>query len=100
MTQPTFVSSIRTRLAGMRPAARAGLVNAVGVVVVAVLAITGMFFARSVFPAAKNVVMPYLGNAHIPFLDDTRALCANFRDGSGLYKGNKVLLLGVEIGTV
>ncbi|MEU9805199.1 MlaD family protein [Mycobacterium sp. NPDC050853] len=100
MTQPAFIQNILTRLAGMRPAARAGLVTAVGVALVAVVTITGIFGARTVFPAVKNMVMPYLGNAHVPFLDNTKSLCADFRDGSGLYKGNKVLLLGVEIGTV
>ncbi|MBA0046004.1 MlaD family protein [Mycobacteroides sp. LB1] len=100
MTQPAFVQNILTRLAGMRPGARAGLVTAIGVVLVVVVAVAGIFGARTVFPAVKNMVMPYLGNAHIPLLDNTRSLCADFRDGSGLYKGNKVLLLGVEIGTV
>ncbi|CPZ36396.1 Putative Mce family protein [Mycobacteroides abscessus] len=100
MTQPVFVQNILTRLANMRPAARAAVVSAAALVLVAVMAIAGIFGARTVFPAVKNMVMPYLGNAHIPLLDHTRSLCANFRDGSGLYKGNKVLLLGVEVGTV
>lgn len=100
MTQPVFVQNILTRLANMRPAARAAVVSAAALVLVAVMAIAGIFGARTVFPAVKNMVMPYLGNAHIPLLDHTRSLCANFRDGSGLYKGNKVLLLGVEAGTV
>lgn len=100
MTQPVFVQNILTRLANMRPAARAAVVSAAALVLVAVMAIAGIFGARTIVPAVKNMVMPYLGNARIPFLDNTRALCADFRDGSGLYKGNKVLLLGVEIGTV
>ncbi|MGH3723985.1 MAG: MlaD family protein [Mycobacterium sp.] len=100
MTQPVFIRNIATRLAGMRPAARAGLLSAAALALVVVVAVAGIFGARTVFPAVKNLVMPYLGNAHIPLLDNTRSLCANFRDGAGLYKGNKVLLLGVEIGTV
>ena len=31
---------------------------------------------------------------------ETRSLCAEFRDASGLYTGNKVKLLGIDVGTV
>jgi phospholipid/cholesterol/gamma-HCH transport system substrate-binding protein len=34
----------------------------------------------------------------MPKLDDTRAMCAEFTDAVGLYPGNKVALLGVEVG--
>ncbi|BBX99440.1 MCE family protein [Mycobacterium lacus] len=35
-----------------------------------------------------------------PKLDDTKALCAEFTDGVGIYPGNKVQLLGIEVGSV
>ncbi|ALR10748.1 MlaD family protein [Mycobacteroides saopaulense] len=50
--------------------------------------------------AFRNSVGPYLDSALAPFLSSPRTLCADFNDASGLYKGNKVLLLGVEIGSI
>nr|WP_207949666.1 MlaD family protein [Mycobacterium eburneum] len=38
--------------------------------------------------------------AALPKLADTRALCAEFSDAIGLYPGNKVMLLGIEVGSV
>lgn len=36
----------------------------------------------------------------LPKLTDTRALCAEFTDAIGLYPGNKVMLLGIDVGSV
>ncbi|SON60245.1 hypothetical protein MSIMFI_01739 [Mycobacterium simulans] len=36
----------------------------------------------------------------LPELNNTRALCAEFTDAVGLYPGNKVQLLGIEVGSV
>ncbi|MEZ0362556.1 MlaD family protein [Mycobacterium sp. pUA109] len=36
----------------------------------------------------------------LPRFTDTRALCAEFTDAIGLYPGNKVMLLGIEVGSV
>lgn len=36
----------------------------------------------------------------MPKFNDTRALCAEFTDAVGLYPGNKVQLLGIEVGSV
>lgn len=36
----------------------------------------------------------------LPKIDDSRALCAEFTDAVGLYPGNKVQLLGIEVGGV
>ncbi|MUM21066.1 MCE family protein [Mycobacterium sp. CBMA271] len=80
----------------MRPSARAGLT----VLLVAAVAAAALFGVRFAYPAAKNLVSPYLNNTKLPFLENTRALCADFNNAAGLYPGNKVLLLGVEIGTV
>lgn len=36
----------------------------------------------------------------LPGINNTRALCAEFTDATGLYPGNKVQLLGIEVGAV
>jgi phospholipid/cholesterol/gamma-HCH transport system substrate-binding protein len=36
----------------------------------------------------------------LPGFNNTRALCAEFTDATGLYPGNKVQLLGIEVGAV
>lgn len=36
----------------------------------------------------------------LPKMDDTKAMCAEFTDAVGLYPGNKVQLLGIEVGGV
>ncbi|MCV7078906.1 MlaD family protein [Mycobacterium szulgai] len=36
----------------------------------------------------------------LPEFDDTRPMCAEFSDAAGLYPGNKVQLLGIEVGLV
>jgi phospholipid/cholesterol/gamma-HCH transport system substrate-binding protein len=36
----------------------------------------------------------------LPGFNNTRALCAEFTDAKGLYPGNKVQLLGIEVGAV
>ncbi|CAM2942380.1 MCE family protein [Mycobacterium intermedium] len=36
----------------------------------------------------------------LPKMNDTKALCAEFTDAVGLYPGNKVQLLGIEVGGV
>ncbi len=36
----------------------------------------------------------------LPEFDDSRTMCAEFTDGVGLYPGNKVQLLGIEVGSV
>jgi phospholipid/cholesterol/gamma-HCH transport system substrate-binding protein len=36
----------------------------------------------------------------LPGINNTRALCAEFSDATGLYPGNKVQLLGIEVGAV
>jgi len=36
----------------------------------------------------------------LPGFDDTRGMCAEFSDAAGLYPGNKVQLLGIEVGSV
>lgn len=35
-----------------------------------------------------------------PKIDDSKAMCAEFTDGVGLYPGNKVQLLGIDVGVV
>jgi phospholipid/cholesterol/gamma-HCH transport system substrate-binding protein len=41
-----------------------------------------------------------LASGAVPTRFETRSLCAEFRDASGLYTGNKVKLLGIDVGTV
>lgn len=48
----------------------------------------------------RDMVGPYLDNVSLSFVTHSRTLCADFTDAAGLYKGNKVLLLGVEVGSV
>lgn len=67
---------------GNRPQSRAALLVALAMVVaIAGLAVTA---AKHVLPKAKN----------------NRAICAEFTDAVGLYPGNKVTLLGIEVGQV
>ncbi|WP_204081049.1 MlaD family protein [Mycobacterium riyadhense] len=40
------------------------------------------------------------GKVVLPKFNNTRALCAEFADAVGLYPGNKVQLLGIEVGSV
>lgn len=50
--------------------------------------------------AAAVVVAAVTAGIMAPNASSTRALCAEFADGVGLYPGNKVQLLGIEVGAV
>lgn len=50
--------------------------------------------------AAATVVAVIGAKAVMPKISDTRVMCAEFTDAVGLYPGNKVTLLGIEVGTV
>lgn len=56
----------------------------------AVVAVIAAVTAAAVIGA--KIVMPKIGN--------TRAMCAEFTDAVGLYPGNKVALLGIEVGSM
>lgn len=96
MTSPTRKRRIGSALSNLHPTARAAVLAGTTVVLVAALVAGVVFGGKTV----KDFLGPFFGNTKIPFLENTRALCADFKDAAGLYKGNKVLLLGVEIGTV
>ena len=36
----------------------------------------------------------------LPKIDGSRAMCAEFTDAAGLYTGNKVQLLGIDVGSI
>jgi phospholipid/cholesterol/gamma-HCH transport system substrate-binding protein len=71
------MSAIRSRL-------RSRLVLAVALAVTAAVAIGAIIVAKVVFSK----------------VDNTRAMCAEFTDAVGLYTGNRVALLGIEVGSV
>lgn len=66
---------------GSRLRSPLGIAAALGVVVALAAAVT----------IGAKVVMPKFGH--------TRAMCAEFTDAVGLYPGNKVALLGIEVGS-
>jgi phospholipid/cholesterol/gamma-HCH transport system substrate-binding protein len=60
------------------------LVVALALVVVAAVVAAGVVGAKLIIPKVSN----------------TRAMCAEFTDAVGLYPGNNVALLGIDVGTV
>ncbi|MGA7053426.1 MAG: MlaD family protein, partial [Mycobacterium sp.] len=58
-------------------------------VIAAVMAIVAAVTAALVI--GTKMLMPRISN--------TRAMCAEFSDAVGLYPGNKVALLGIEVGS-
>lgn len=50
--------------------------------------------------AAVMAVILVGANTVLPKFTGARALCAEFTDAIGLYPGNKVMLLGIEVGSV
>ncbi|HEX7827721.1 MAG TPA: MlaD family protein, partial [Mycobacterium sp.] len=73
----SFLDAIRRRL-------RSRLVVTLALVVVAAVVAAGVVGAKLLIPKVIN----------------TRALCAEFTDAVGLYPGNNVALLGIDVGTV
>lgn len=73
----TGISAIRRRLSS-------GVAMVLALAVVAAIAAAGI--------VGTEIVLPKLAK--------TRAMCAEFTDAVGLYPGNKVALLGIEVGKV
>ncbi len=73
-----------TRPQGLRRRLRSGSVIALAVAVMAAVLVAAVTGAKAVLPRFHS----------------SRAMCAEFRDAVGLYAGNKVMLLGVEVGSV
>lgn len=78
-----------TRISDLITAARGRLRSQL--VIVVALAVTATIAAAVVVVGAKVIW---------PKLTDTRAMCAEFTDAVGLYPGNQVMLLGIEVGSV
>jgi phospholipid/cholesterol/gamma-HCH transport system substrate-binding protein len=73
-----------SRLAAIRRRLRSRLAIALTLAVVAAIVAAGVVGAKVLMPKVTN----------------TRAMCAEFTDAVGLYPGNDVALLGIEVGTV
>jgi len=64
------------------------------------------FRSRTVVVLTTAVVVTLVAAAVVgaktllPRLDATRAMCAEFSDAAGLYTGNKVRLLGIDVGSI
>ncbi len=70
----------------------------------AVIVVIGSILAAVWGPAAVRAVRAtaatWFGDVALPGTGASRPMCAQFTDAAGLYPGNKVLLLGVEVGVV
>lgn len=74
----------RLDIASIRARVRSRAAIAVALGIAAVIAVASVMGAKYVMPA----------------VDNSRAMCAEFTDAVGLYPGNKVMLLGIEVGSV
>lgn len=80
---PQLLSAVRRRM-------RSGAVIALLVAVVTAIAAAAVIGVKTVLPKLSSVRA----------FSDSRAMCAAFTDAVGLYPGNKVMLLGIEVGSV
>lgn len=81
----TRISAIALRLrSALHHRRRSATVFGIALLAVAAMAAAAVIGVKAVLPKFTN----------------TRAMCAEFSDAVGLYPGNKVMLLGIEVGAV